>query len=161
MVRRLKFLVFFLMILGNASAQGEGADSLRQELSKAKDDTVRLVLYQELSVIYSELKPDSGAYFARQLTQLARTMDLPVEEAAGLIHEAYALITTGNFSRSLQNLLTAITITESSENEKHLLPLRFYNEREYLTKPLTPRMIRLNFLGQGASIPWHFIWQHP
>ena len=149
MVRRLKFLVFFLMILGNAFAEGEGVDSLRQELSKAKDDTVRLVIYQQLSVIYSETKPDSCAYFAGRLTQLARSMHLPVEEAAGLIHEAYALITTGNFSRSLQNLLTAITLTESPENEKHLLPLHFYNEREYLINPITPRMIRLNFLGRA------------
>ena len=143
------YLFFLCAIYLQSNAQALNADTLHYKLAATANDTAKLELFNQLSDFYSENRPDSSTYYAQLLIDFAKRMDLPVEEAVGLTRQAYANITTGNFSRSLQFLLSAISLVGSPAAEKKMLPLHYYNEKDYLTRPITAGMVRLGALGRA------------
>src|SRR5512138_4013943 len=56
------------------------ADSLRQELAQAKQDTSRAIILADLAEAYRAAKPDSTLYFADQALQLSRLINFPFGE---------------------------------------------------------------------------------
>jgi signal transduction histidine kinase len=140
-------LLFFL--LSNAIGQLSVTDSLRQEIKIARNDTLKLILFRSIEEAYLEIKPDSAVYFATQQVDLAHKLSLKLNEADGLCQMGYALLNTGNYTRSLQVLLSAIAICEDIKSEKNILPEKYIKADEFLTHPVTAEMLRLSTLAQA------------
>lgn len=82
--RKLAALSIFILIIllaGHAAfpqmVHIQQADSLRQELARATQDTSRAILLAELAEAYRAEKPDSTLYFADQALQLSRSINFP------------------------------------------------------------------------------------
>lgn len=144
-------ILFYFAISGKGVAQQALMDSLKQELVHTENDTVRLVIFGSLANLYSEAIPDSSYRYADAMLGLARKMGYRLEEAYALGEIGYSLGNVGNYPRSLQTLLSAISIAEDPASEKHILPARFKACDEFTdrTKPAgKQRMVRRSKITQ-------------
>ncbi len=77
--------IFMLCFFSIAAAQNVTVDSLEQKLKKAKSNTQKLELLQELSVIYSSVNPKKKFHVAKQYKELAEKMGIDSTVANGYI----------------------------------------------------------------------------
>jgi tetratricopeptide (TPR) repeat protein len=69
---RLTFTILLLSILGALTVKADPkADSLLIQLKKAKEDTVKIRLYNELSAYFTKIKPDTAFYYVKQAISLS------------------------------------------------------------------------------------------
>src|SRR4051812_4015640 len=108
-------------------AQPIAIDSLSHVLLSTKNDTFRLILYQQLSEDYWFNNVDSSLYFAKQYLQLAQRLDFKLSEADALTKLSLPLFTIGDASASVQLLFKALAIVESTNSTRKVLPLRYLN----------------------------------
>ena len=119
----LMFGLFWIIVCfgGHCQVQQERViDSLRIVLASAENDTVRLLSTGRIANIYSEINPDSAFYYSQIMLPIAQQFGVRLEEAAALGEMGYAQINLGNYPRSLQYLLSAISITSDKESEKNV-----------------------------------------
>ena len=155
MISRIIYALFFLVIVKPVAAQQHYIDSLKNEISLSKNDTVNLILLGKISDIYAEINPDSAYHYAGKMLAITQRLDLKLEEAAALGEMSYALLNLGNYPRSLQTILSAIAITENSKSEKNILPDKFSTIDEFTDRTLTSqqqRLIKLSRMFQYAGI---------
>jgi tetratricopeptide (TPR) repeat protein len=111
------FLVaVFLIGITPCLAQPAKVDSLFQLLKKAKEDTIKVELYTDLTFTYFFGKPDSAYYFAQLGEELAGRLNFPGGQATALSHECVLVTFEGNYPRALRLGLTALRIADASKD---------------------------------------------
>jgi tetratricopeptide (TPR) repeat protein len=111
------FLVAVCLIgISPCIAQSTKVDSLFQLLKKAKEDTVKVELYTDLTFTYFFGKPDSAYYFAQLGEELAGRLNFPGGQATALSHECVLVTFEGNYPRALRLGLTALRIADESKD---------------------------------------------
>ena len=112
----LKIILLLLLPLF-AHPQQNTADSLKELLPTASNDSVRHELYRRLYNYYEELNRDSALYYAQLRTQLAKKNNRKLVEAISLALEGYQSLHLGRYAAALQLLLEAFRIAEDPSNE--------------------------------------------
>ncbi len=143
MLKRILISLVFGATVLTVSGQDYQIDSLKRELSTVNTDTGALILNGSIAYQYAELNPDSAFIYASRMHELAKKLELPLEEAFALAEMGYALINQGNYPRSLQNLLAAVEITDNSKSEKNILAPHYAPMDVYLDRTASPRIQRL------------------
>ena len=147
MVYRVLYTLLLLIAVMQLNAQQPDTNSLWQKIEMAQNDTIKIVLLLPVVEDYSETKPDSSVYFAKQLLILARKLNFKLTEVYALAQIGYANMNMGNYPGSLQTLLSALAIAEDRKSERNILPVRYLKRELYLKHPVTPQMLRLGLLG--------------
>ena len=125
-------------------AQQINIDSLVQESSHLKNDTLKMVYLRTISRIYAELNPDSAYYYSEKVLQLARQMNFKVDETSALREMGYALLNRSNYPRSLKTILSALAIVENPESEKVVLVGEFPGDDPICHRKASPHLQRLS-----------------
>ena len=138
-------LFLFLPVFANAQqnsfyeqARQKQLDSLHLALKHAANDTIRMDLYQKLSFYFMQSKRDSSLYFREEQLAISKKLKLKIWEADALCNIGFLHRYLGNYPRSLQFLLNALSIANNPESEKIYW---------LLSKTETPRKARLNVLA--------------
>ncbi len=105
-----------VMILSISSAQQTSIDSLKQELATAREDSVKVLLFKELSSAYAFSKPDSAFYYASEGLQLARKINYANGEAWNLFWLATHFRIKGASSQGMQFAMKALPIFKKLNN---------------------------------------------
>lgn len=148
MKRRIIFLAIFLSVVHAGTAQQSYIDSLKLEIISVNTDTANLILFGKIADVYSEINPDSSYYYAEKMLVISKKLDLKLEETFALNQMGYALLNKGNYPRSLQTLLSSLSIAEDPGSEKRLLPGTYDPIDEFTDRRLTPRLQRLAKLSR-------------
>jgi signal transduction histidine kinase len=124
-----------------AVAQLSGVDSLKYELTIAKDDTSRLRLYRTLVGFYMFSKPDSSLFYGYEGIVIAKKLNFREDEANIMGNMITAHNGLGNNSKAIQLTLQATKIAEEnnllSEKAKLLMQLGIiYQESKNFVKAL-------------------------
>ena len=141
-------LSFLLLFWANISYAQSPGDDIKIELRSEFNDTIRLLYYEQITNLYSEINPDSAFYYADQALLLARKLHLKLEEVVALGEVGYAQLNLGNYPRSLQYLLSGIAISENPGSEKNILPERFPASDDYTDRSVSPQKQRLAKLSR-------------
>ena len=144
-----KICILLLLFFHNTSfGQRRIIDSLRSELERTDNDTVRLQITGNLSDAFTETRFDSALHYAEIELQLARKLNFKLNESYALQQMGYALTNLGDFPRSLRMFLAAISIAEDPASEEKILPEKYdYGEIVY-ARARTPHDKRLDNLGR-------------
>jgi tetratricopeptide (TPR) repeat protein len=110
-------LLSWLWFIGHARCQTRIIDSLKQLIQTEKRDSTRSLLYQRLSFEYAFYKSDSALLLAEQGLELAREINFPKGEVAGLGSTGIMYSVMGDDAKALELLLQALKISEAT-NEK-------------------------------------------
>jgi two-component system, NtrC family, sensor kinase len=112
-------IAILLLCLPLASrAQGNKADSIRQIISQATHDSVRISACSDLYDYYEESNRDSARYYIEEGLRLTRKNGKKLAEARCLVSLAYQQLSSGRYAESLGNLLQTFSIVEKHGNEK-------------------------------------------
>jgi len=112
MMKTIIKIVSLLLLPLFSNAQQSRADSLRTELAKTNDDSVRYTIGRKLYDIYEETNKDSAFSYAEENFRLALKHDKKLAEVHALDNKGYQLIGLGRYAESLQCLLQALAIVE-------------------------------------------------
>ncbi|MBD0353272.1 MAG: two-component sensor histidine kinase, partial [Flavisolibacter sp.] len=123
-------------------------DSLQQELMRVQSDTLKLLLLDNLAEAYNETKPDSSLFYAEKQLKLARKLNFKLNEVNALNQMGYALLNIGNYPRSLQTLLSGLTLAEDPKSEKNILSENYLHPDDFFERPVTAHLLRLNMLSK-------------
>src|SRR6476620_313250 len=107
---KLFFLTLLLLsAMPSANAQYIPIDSFKNELTKPHDDNRKLILFSELATSYRlKEKPDSSAFFANKMLQLALQLNSPLEEANALSYLGTSFNGQGDFPKALEVMQRAL-----------------------------------------------------
>lgn len=147
--------IFFLLVTGSLLSQQANLDSLKNELILAKSDTANLLLLGKIADAYSEVNPDSAFHYSSRMLVLTKKLELKLEEAYALCEIGYAQLNMGNYPRSLQSLLSAISLSEDKNNERNILPATYAPTDEFIDRAQSAsqqRITRLSRTLQYAGI---------
>jgi len=115
----MKSIIFILLslltghVVFSQDVHIQQADSLRQELTNAKQDTSRAIILAELAEAYRAAKPDSTLYFADQALQLSRGINFPFGEMRSYFVLCHYFQFNGiDLPKALETGMKAVYITE-------------------------------------------------
>ena len=148
MIKQIFLMVIFLLNVRPVLAQQRYIDSLRNEIDVSKNDTISLILLAKIANLYSESNPDSAYRYAEKMFGISKKLALKQEEMAALGEMGYALLNVNNYPRSLQILLSAISIGEDPASENKILPARFPDIDEFTDRKTPAHMQRLARLSR-------------
>ena len=116
MTKKSLLLIYCLVIasigFGQINFNYLQTDSLRHELSKAKNDTGRVLLMANLAEGYRWSNPDSAMYFGQSALQLAKQIDFQRGQAAALISISVVHRELGNLAKALDLAMQALAIAQ-------------------------------------------------
>jgi signal transduction histidine kinase len=130
----------------------QAVDSLKKVLSKTQNDTAKIGLLTALTLSYNQTKPDSSFKYADNLREISRKLHYALDEAFAFGQISYALLELGKYPRSLQNVQEGIRLAEDPASEKNILPDRYGFSEDRQMRPFTPRLNRLNALGNVLQV---------
>ena len=107
------FVFLAFQIIGMAQNSSE-MDSLRYELSIAKNDSSRAFLMLSISGKYTWNQTDSSIFYANKVLAVARKINHPILEVGAMANITRSQIALGNYARALQINLKAIKIAENN-----------------------------------------------
>src|SRR5436190_224664 len=148
MIKSWFLALLFFLIISQTYAQQRYIDSLKNEVRIIKNDTLKLILFGQLSNAYTEISPDSAYYYSEKMLFLARKFNLKLEEVHALSEMGYALVNLGNYPRSLQTFLTALPIATDPKSERNILPEKFPSIDEFSDRTVSPERQRLDKLSR-------------
>jgi signal transduction histidine kinase len=125
MLRKYVLIFFLVFTFCLASGQTRVIDSLNTGLYHAKNDTVRLVLTEQLSYEWLNINSDSSLLFANRYISFSEKLGYRLNKADGLRLMAYNFIYMGNYPRALETLFDALKETEETDNRMNQLPPRY------------------------------------
>ncbi len=152
MIKRVLKVLLLVLLMNYGKAQQLHVDSLRREIDIAQNDTVKIILYDQIIDAYLETNPDSSVYFAEKQLVLTRKLNLRLNEAGALHELGYALTNLGDHPRALQRLLSAVAIDEDPNTEQRILPDKYLDLTVFLKRPVTSQMLRLSDLATDDHI---------
>jgi len=114
-------ILFFSLIVVSALTQNlHLIDSLKEVLSRSKEDTNKVNLYADLSFKYQWSYPDSALSYSLPGLQLARKLHFEKGEIDVLLTMGEALAMKGNYSKALEIKLEALQIAEKLNSYKNI-----------------------------------------
>ena len=113
-------LFFFMTHVGAQTNQTDTIDSLKSLLSKAKQDTTRVLLLEKLNQLYILSKPDSAIIMALEGLRIARRIGFLKGEAISL-HRMGTIYYSFNRPKGMELLLQSIKINEKINNQDGLI----------------------------------------
>jgi two-component system NtrC family sensor kinase len=123
----------------------EQADSLRAQLQKNLNDTLRMAAWRDLSLYYLDINTDSALYFIGQALPLAQRLKLKLWEADAWDLIGVNLRNQGNHARSLKAFNEALRVAENKESERNIWRIsKFTNSKK-------PEFARLSMLATIQS----------
>jgi signal transduction histidine kinase len=137
-----------LINVKSVAAQEPYIDSLKNEINVTGNDTINLLLLEKIVNVYSEINPDSAYHYAGKMLVITKKLNLQLEEVVALGEMGYALLNMGNYPRSLQSLLTGISIAENPNSEKNILPVQFPATDDFTDRSVPARLQRLTKLAR-------------
>src|SRR5882672_9737281 len=115
MVRALLLLLFlFLSLIRIAAQQERSADSLKQELASAKEDTNKVWLLINLGMAHQWSYPDRSILYTQEALQLAQKLNFLNGEMNAYRALAEALSGKGNYPKALEASLKLLELAEKS-----------------------------------------------
>jgi tetratricopeptide (TPR) repeat protein len=145
---KIAYSILLCLISTISFSQQSFVDSLRNSFLSSPNDTVKLQSAGSLADHYTEIKPDSAYYFAEQELVLAQKLGYKLSEVYALQQMGYAQMNLGDFTHSLQRLLSGIAIANDPASEAKILPDKYaYGEDLYVTAN-TPNLKRLDKIGR-------------
>jgi two-component system NtrC family sensor kinase len=148
MIKRIIYTSLLIVAVKFAAAQQPLIDSLEHEITITQNDTIKLILFGQISNAYTETNTDSAYHYAERMLSLAKNFDLQLEEVHALAEMGYALLNMGNYPRSLQTLLSALAIANDPKSEQNILQDKFLPIDEFTDRAATPGMQRLHRLSK-------------
>jgi signal transduction histidine kinase len=148
MIKKIIYTAVLLAAVKLAAAQQSNIDSLKHEAIITQNDTIKLILFGQISNAYTETNTDSAYHYAERMLPFARKLNLRLEEVHALAEMGYALLNMGNYPRSLQTLLSAMAIADDPKSERNILSDRFPPIDEFTDRNATPQMQRLHRLSK-------------
>src|SRR4030095_574429 len=125
-------------------------DSLKHELTVAKEDTNKVNLLNKLSIIYLFINPESAINFAKEGRDLARKLNYSKGEGTALNGLGEASHTVGDYPQALEALFNALRISrttkdrEMESNSLDFIGIAYVDLGEYRTG--------LNYLYQAKEM---------
>ena len=141
-------VLLLLLLWGSISYTQISVEVLKNKLRSERNDTSMLLWYEQIANIYSEINPDSAFHYAEQALAKALQLRLKLEEVVALGELGYAQLNLGNYPRSLQHLLSAISIAEDPGSEKNILPVKFSAPDDYTDRSVSAQKQRLTKLSR-------------
>src|ERR1700691_1623352 len=93
-------LLLLLPWLAKAQTGQEYRDSLHRALESAADDTIRMIIYDNLGSYYQKVNYDSILNYAELELQLARVLHQHLDAAGALFMMGSAYQNSGNYPKS-------------------------------------------------------------
>ena len=109
------------LCIGTMHGQTNYADSLKQQLSMAKDEISSILILENLCLYYNWSIPDSALYFARQELLIAKEIKSEKFESYALNNIGGALYVIGNYPPSLDYTLQALSLAEKIKDTSSIL----------------------------------------
>jgi signal transduction histidine kinase len=148
MKRKTILITFFIKMTTIVTAQQTSLDRMKAEVNSTTNDTVRLSINNAIAEEYTEINPDSSLLYAEKVLRIAQQLKLKLEEVHALGKIGYSLVNKGNYPRSLQSLLSAITIAEDPASEKNILPVKFPPSDEFTDRHASAKVQRIERLSR-------------
>jgi two-component system NtrC family sensor kinase len=108
------FTLLFALIGSVGFAQNMRPDSLKQELTMAKQDTNRVLIMAQLCNAYRSVNPDSAQFYAQKALALARKINFPKGMVRALTNWGRVINDSGNLPKALQMQFEALQIAEEN-----------------------------------------------
>ncbi|MEP6617624.1 MAG: ATP-binding protein [Ginsengibacter sp.] len=145
-----KFFYTSLLFLAAqfTTAQKIGIDSLFQAAEATRNDTTKIILFSRITEAYTEINPDSSLLYAQKVLALAEKLKFRLTEVYAMGQMGYAMLNMGNYPRSLQTFLYAISIAEDPKSEKNVLLDNTTEFEDFSHRPKTSRNLRLDNLAR-------------
>ena len=144
MFKRCVKICLFIMLPFFLRAQQTNIDSLVREATITQNDTVKLIRLLAITRTYADLNPDSSYHYSEISLALARRLRLKFDEGFALQEMGYAYLNKGNYPRSLQILLSAMSILEEPKTEQTILVGKYSGDDELLYRTASPHLQRLS-----------------
>lgn len=111
---KIQTLLLFLIISVNLSsyAQDNGLQLPLKQLAAAKRDTGKVILYNKISGLYTNVNADSALIYADYALNLAQKLKFKKGLALALLSKGSALEPKGNYTEALSCYLRALTISQ-------------------------------------------------
>ncbi|MEO7394136.1 MAG: hypothetical protein ABIU11_04290, partial [Chitinophagaceae bacterium] len=114
-------ILLFVLEVYIISAQQFQADSLREQLKIAREDTTKVLLFNELSFLYVFSKPDSAFYYASEGLQMARKINYIGGESRILFILATYYRIKGYSSLGMQFANEALALNKTFNNAEGVI----------------------------------------
>ena len=121
LVRHIQCLTLALLIVTSAKSQTSEIGKFLQSAANARNDTLKLIAFENIARIYSEINPDSALVFADQALVLARKMKLRLNESVALREKGYAYQNLGYYPSSLRAFLDGLKILEKPLTSQNII----------------------------------------
>ena len=118
-------------------------DSLKQALKVTTNDTLRMVLTENIQNHYYFVNGnlDSALFYAKQFLQLTQKLHYRIDEAHA--HDVVGIYMSFlSHPETLQTLLKGVQIAEDPESEKHILPEKYLKGMNYWREDFTALLVK-------------------
>ena len=137
-MRKILFAFILLFQLDSfVTAQVNNADSLKNDILRTDNDTMRLVLYSLLGNLY-QISYDSSLMYTRKAFSIAEKLNLKLDQAYTLDIIGYDMYHLNN-PAALEILLEGVKLAEDIANEKNILPEKYWNKIVYFDEMALPK----------------------
>ena len=123
-------------------------DSLKIELSRTSNDTIRMRISRIMGFHFQEIDRDSSLYFHTQELILARKLKQKLWEADALDQSGWVLSQLKDYPLSLQHFLEGIEILKNQDCEKNIWLISLFAKDK---NPATARLTCLGFIYNDIS----------
>lgn len=113
-----KILAILLFAISINRLQGQGVDSLKQDLTTNPVDSNKVFTFLRLSHFYIDHNRDSAMYYAQEALSLAISIEFDKGEAQSLNFIGSILNSIGNYPKALEFHLDALKKAEKLRNDR-------------------------------------------
>ena len=121
MLKGLLPLLFLFFSFTRIAAQQNYADSIKQELAAAKEDTNKVWLLITLGSVYVWSYPDSGILYTQEALKLAQKLNFVNGEISAYGTAVQAFSGKGNYPKALEAGLKALDLSEKSRDSTNIV----------------------------------------
>jgi two-component system, NtrC family, sensor kinase len=165
-VKKIIFLMLCFCVPRLIDAQTNYADSLKQQLATARDDTTRIIILNKLSKYYTYSIPDSSVLFSQDELLLAKKLKSSKWEVSSLVNYGAGLYVMGNYYSALDYGLQLFTLAAKVHDTSSMIDgcgllgsvfrdIGDYNHALYYSltgKNLSEKLINKNWLSVSLGI---------
>ena len=112
MIKKFVVTLLFAFICIVTFSQQKKIDSIRHQLTIAKDDSSRILMMADLSFTYNFENPDSGLMYADKAIELAKQIHFSRGEIRGMFSKSAILETNGDMPEALELGFSGLEIAQ-------------------------------------------------
>lgn len=140
------FLIFITNVLFAQSFKDISIDSLKNELTKVKDDTSKILILDRLTTVLTASNPTQALRYGREAWALASKIKYDKGKVLSALSSGQIMLNTSDYSEALNKLLEAKYLAEKSQMTKEIVNInlklallytnrkQFKSALEYLSK---------------------------